>query len=146
MQTSELEDKVLIRELTDNLSILGDKKDFANQVKLFTEDAVSETIVEGLTILKLQGRQAMIEAFETFLKEFQNVYHLNGQQVIDVKGNIATGTCYCHITLISTENGVKMKTSIGAIYKDNYIKENNRWLVSKRIGVFEWQDKNIISK
>ena len=34
-----------------------------------------------------------------------------------------------------------MKTIIGAIYQDDYIRENNRWLIAKRLGNFAWQEK-----
>ncbi|MBB6126657.1 hypothetical protein HDF22_000762 [Mucilaginibacter lappiensis] len=35
MIIKELEDRILLRELIDNVSILGDKKDFNSQVQLF---------------------------------------------------------------------------------------------------------------
>ncbi|WP_158799244.1 hypothetical protein [Pedobacter sp. L105] len=45
------------------------------------------------------------------------------------------------VTLIGIENGEKMKTCIGAVYQDEYVRENNQWLIAKRVGNFEWQDK-----
>ena len=48
MNLKELEHRIALKQLIDNVSILGDKKDFNQQVQLFTEDAVSETIAEGL--------------------------------------------------------------------------------------------------
>tara|TARA_R110000868_G_scaffold111773_2_gene301552 strand:+ start:3286 stop:3729 length:444 start_codon:yes stop_codon:yes gene_type:complete len=141
MNTKDLEDKILIKELVDTISILGDTKDFNAQVQLFTENAISETIANGTTILKLQGRKNMAEAFGKFLNEVETVYHFNGQQVITLMGDKAFGNSYCLITLIANENGIKTKTTIGAIYKDDYVKEDNNWLVAKRIGNFEWQDK-----
>lgn len=144
MNNQELADKIAIRELVSNISIFGDLKDFQNQVKLFAENAISETINEGVIVLKLEGRKAMITAFDNFLKNYQTVYHFNGQQTITLNGDNATGTCYCLITLIGYENGKKNKTSIGAIYNDEYIRVNNQWLVEKRIGSFEWQEKNQI--
>lgn len=140
----ELADKIAIRELVSNISIFGDRKDFQNQVKLFSENAISETINDGVIILKLEGRNAMVQAFDNFLKNYEIVYHFNGQQTITLNGDNATGTCYCLITLVGKENGKRTKTSIGAIYNDEYIRVNNQWLVEKRIGNFEWQEKNEI--
>ncbi len=140
----DLEDKILLKQLVDKISILADKKDFNAQVQLFSENAISETIANGATILKLQGRNNMADAFANFLNEVETVYHFNGQQIITINGDKAFGTCYSLITLIGNENGIKTKTTIGAIYKDDYVKENNNWLVAKCIGNFEWQEKSII--
>lgn len=146
MDRNELTDKLALRELIDKISILGDKKDFENQVQLFSENAISETIVEGKTILKIEGRKEMGQAFENFLQEMETVCHFNGQQVVEIDGDNAKGTCYCLITLIGNENGKKVKTTVGATYEDEYICTNNQWLVSKRVGYFKWQDKKEIEK
>lgn len=138
MTIQELSDKFSIQELVANISIYGDNKDFKNQVRLFTENGISETISDGNVILKLEGRNVMEEAFNKFLKDYKKVYHLNGQQTITLDGDKASGTCYCLITLVDTEN---VKTIIGAIYTDEYVKINNEWLVDKRIGNFKWEEK-----
>lgn len=134
-------DRLLIKELVDRVSILGDRKDFDAQVQLFSEDALSETFAGGTSILKLRGRKAMADAFSNFLKDFETVYHFNGQHVVSIDGDKASGTCYCTITLISTENSKRIKTTIGAVYEDNYIREGDRWLIAKRAGTFSWQEK-----
>ena len=115
MNIKDLEDRASLKELIDSVSISADKKDFHTQVQLFSENAVAETFAGGTTILKLKGRKEMAEAFDNFLKKFDTVYHFNGQQVVTINGNNATGTSYSLVTLISTENGKKMKTTIGGI-------------------------------
>lgn len=145
MNIKELEDRIYIRELIDRISILGDKRDVYNQVQLFSEDAISETYSGDTILLKLKGRNEMKEAFKDFLQNFETVYHLNGQQTIEINGDNATGTSYCQVTLIGNENGKKMKTTIGAIYHDNFIHQNNRWFIAKRIGNFEWQEKSEVN-
>ena len=57
MDIEELKDKIALKELVDRVSTLADKKDFAAQVQLFTEDAVSETIANEVVILQLKGRK-----------------------------------------------------------------------------------------
>ena len=141
MNCQELEDRMSLKELVDHVSILADKKDAYNQVKLFAENAISETFAGGVAILKLKGREAMEEAFTLFLKDFETVYHFNGQQVVTISGDNAAGTSYCMVTLIGMEDGKKMKTTIGASYQDEFIRENGRWLITKRIGNFDWQEK-----
>lgn len=144
MNINELEDRLALKELIDTISILGDKKDFENQVQLFSENAISETISEGKTILKLEGRKEMAQAFSKFLQDVETIYHFNGQQLVQIDGDSATGKCYCLITLIAADNGKKIKTTIYATYEDDYIRINNQWLVSKRVGRFMWQDKTEI--
>lgn len=144
MNIHELADRMAIKELIDRISMLGDKKDFESQVQLFSEDAVSETIAEGQTILRIAGRKEMAQAFTKFLRGMETVYHFNGQQVIAINGDNAKGTSYCFITLIGNEDGKKIKNTIGATYEDDYIRVNKQWLVAKRVGRFEWQEKNVV--
>ena len=141
MNSKELEDRASLKELVDKVSIFGDRKDFGALVQLFAENAISETFAGGTPVLKLQGREAMQEAFKNFLKDFETVYHFNGQQILTIDGDTATGTSYCTVTLIGTEDGKKMKTTIGAIYQDEFIRVHSSWLIAKRTGNFDWQDK-----
>lgn len=141
MNIKELTDKILLRELVDNISIYGDKKDFDKQLQLFSSDAISETFMNGKSLLKLKGRLEMQAAFAEFLQDYDVVYHFNGQQKLIINEYSATGILYCLITLIGIENDKKIKTSIGATYNDEYIFENGQWFLAKRIGNFHWQDK-----
>lgn len=118
MKKTLTEDKILLKELVDKISILGDQKDFNNQMKLFTENALSKTRAEGKVIMELKGRDIMAKVFAEFLKDVEIIYHFNGQSFFTVKGNEATGTCYCTITLISDREGKKIRTTIGAVYND----------------------------
>jgi hypothetical protein len=61
--------------------------------------------------------------------------------VATINGDTATGTLYCLVTLIGAENGKRMKTMIGVIYNDDYVRDNGRWLIKKRTSYFTWQDK-----
>jgi hypothetical protein len=33
-----------------------------------------------------------------------------------------------------------MKTTIGVIYHDDFVRSGGRWLISKRIAHFDWQE------
>lgn len=139
--TQELNDRFALKELVDTFSILADKKDVHTQVQLFTADASSETFVNGVSVSKLTGRKQLEDAFGAFLSNFETVYHFNGQQKIMLAGDTATGTSYCLVTLIGIENGKKMKTTIGVIYEDEFVRENNHWLIATRKANFDWQEK-----
>lgn len=138
---TEIEDRIALKELVDTFSILADRKDVRAQVQLFTANSVAETYRKDVLVTKLTGRKEMEDVFGAFLKNFETVFHFNGQQTLTINGDKASGVSYCLVTLIGIENGKKMKTSIGVYYHDEYVRENNRWLIAKRRSVFDWQDK-----
>jgi hypothetical protein len=139
-----LEDRAALKELVDVFSNLADSKETEKQALLFTEDAVSETYVAGNVVSSLKGRKEIAKTFASFLNNFETVYHINGQQTVTLNGDKATGTSYCIVTLIGTEKGKKMKTTIGAFYQDDYVKGNGKWLISHRKATFAWQEKHEI--
>jgi hypothetical protein len=67
--TKELEDRVALKELVDNFSILADKKDVQAQVQLFTANAMADTYVNGNQVAKLNGRKEMADAFGALSKK-----------------------------------------------------------------------------
>jgi ketosteroid isomerase-like protein len=137
----ELEDRVALKALVDTFSNLADVKDVQAQTQLFTEDGTVQTYVGGQLVAELRGRTQMAQAFGAFLQNFETVYHFNGQQVATIDGDRASGTSYCLVTLIGMEDGRRMKTTIGVIYDDEYVRENGRWLIARRRSDFNWQDK-----
>ena len=137
----EVEDRIALKELADDFSILADKKDVRAQTQLFTANGVVETYRKDVLIAKLNGRKEMEDAFGACRKNFEIVYHFNGQQTVTIKGDKASGVSYCMVTLIGVENGKKMKTSIGVYYQDEYVSENSRWLIAQRRSVFDWEEK-----
>lgn len=140
--SSEIEDRVAIKNCVDTFSILADQKETQKQTLLFTEDAIVESISQGRPGTILMGRKQIGDAFAAFLNLFNIVYHINGQQTITLKGNTAHGISYCLVTLIGNENGKKMKTTLGVYYNDDFVKKDNQWLISKRVSTFAWQDKS----
>ena len=138
---TNIEDKIALKELVDTFSNLADVKDTKGQVLLFTPNGSTTTLRDGKEVSHLEGRDKMEAAFANFLKNFGTVYHFNGQHVTKINGDTATGTLYCFVTLIGAENGKPMKTTIGVIYNDEYVRQGGRWFISKRISNFTWQDK-----
>jgi len=136
-----IEDKMAIKNVVDTFSILADVKDIKTQVLLFTENATVDSRVNGQPGMTLSGRKQIGDAFGAYLSTFETVYHINGQQSVTLKGDKASGISYCLVTLIGTENGKKMKTTMGVYYKDEFVKENGHWLISKRTSNFVWQEK-----
>jgi hypothetical protein len=146
MTDQEITDRIAIKELVDTFSILADQKETDKQRFLFTEDATSETFVDGKSVSKLTGRKQLGDAFGNFLKNFETVYHMNGQLSLTMNGDKASGISYCMVTLIGVEGGKKMKTAIGVYYNDEYVKQDGHWLIAKRKATFAWQDKTELSR
>lgn len=96
-------------------------------MQLFTEDAAVVSKSNG-QIFVSKGREAIGKAFAGYLSLFDVVYHLNGQQTVEIAGNIATGISYCYVTLI----GGGKRHQHGVRYHDTYVKQDGRWFIKKR--------------
>ena len=134
-----IEDRLALKALVDEFSILADRKNVTTQLNLFTDDAKVESVNNGQTSV-FTGKKQIGEAFSNFLNLFEVVYHINGQQTVDIQGNTATGISYCTVSLIGTQNGKKMKNDMGVIYNDEYVKINGKWLIAKRLSNFTWRN------
>jgi ketosteroid isomerase-like protein len=138
---AQLEDRAALKALVDTFSILADQKDVQRQLLLFTEDATVESRSGGAPGTPLRGRKQIGDAFSGFLANFQTVYHINGQQAVDLRGDRATGTSYCLVVLIGNENGKTIKTTMGVTYDDEYVRRGGAWLIAKRVSHFTWRDR-----
>lgn len=137
---AETEDKMAIKNVVDRFSNLADTKEIDEQVLLFTEDGVVESISNGIPSSKLVGRQQLKEVFSGFLAGFSTVYHQNGHQTIDLQGEKASATSYCNVILVGEQEGKTMKTTLYTIYKDEFVKVNGNWLIKHRNSNFVWRE------
>jgi ketosteroid isomerase-like protein len=131
-----IEDKMAIKYVVDVFSNLADTKEIDRQVQLFTEDGVVESRSAGQAPSVLKGREQLKQAFSAFLANFHTVYHQNGQQTIDLKGNTAEATSYCRVILVGKQGDKEMKTTLYTIYKDSFVKVNGQWLIRHRTSNF----------
>lgn len=141
IRISAIEDKMAIRETFDTFSILADKRDLQTQSLLFTENAVVESYFNGQLALVFNGRAEISKGFADFVKNFETLYHINGQQTVKLNGDKASSISYCSVTLVGDENEKKMKTNLGVIYHDEFERSDKKWLISKRKSFFTWQEK-----
>ena len=137
----QLEDKNALKNLADIFSNLADQKDVQKQVLLFTEDATVESYSDGRLSSSLKGREQIGKTFGAFLANFETVYHINGQQTVDLQGDRATGMSYCLVVLIGKENGKTFMNTNGVYYNDEYVRRGNTWLIAKRVSHFTWRDR-----
>ncbi|ANQ25147.1 bile acid 7-alpha-dehydratase [Vibrio natriegens] len=134
-----LEDRGAIKTLVDTFSNLADTKEIDKQVQLFTENATVESYSDGKLSSSLKGRKQIGETFSAFLSNFDTVYHINGQQTVEISGDTASGTSYCLVVLIGAVDGKVYRNTMGVKYKDNYVRENGQWLIAKRVSDFVWR-------
>jgi hypothetical protein len=127
-----IEDRLALKELVDVFSNLADQKDVAKQMDLFTDDATVASIFNGQGGAPMVGKKQIADAFSNFLKNFEMVYHVNGQQTVTINRDKASGVSYCMVTLIGTDNGKKMKTTMWIYYNDEYVRKDTKWLIANR--------------
>ena len=131
-----IEDKMAIKYVVDEFSNLADTKEIDKQVLLFTEDGVLVSLSNGQPGSPLKGREQLTQAFSAFLSNFHTVYHQNGQQTINLKGDKAEAVSYCRVILVGKQNDKEMKTTLYTIYKDSFVKENGKWFIKHRTSNF----------
>ena len=131
MKSSQIEDQLALKKLVDTFSNLADLKDVKSQMNLFTDDAQVISKANNQTF-ESKGKKEIEKAFADYLALFDIVYHLNGQQTVEIKGDHATGISYCFVTLI----GKGKKNQSGVRYNDTYVKKNGKWLIQKRVSEF----------
>lgn len=139
-RVATMEDKMAIKHVVDVFSNLADTKEIDQQVQLFTEDGVVESISNGQSNV-LKGRDQLKQAFSGFLANFHTVYHQNGQQTIDeLTETTAKATSYCRVILVGKQADKEMKTTMYTIYKDSFVKVDGKWLIKHRTSNFVHQE------
>ena len=124
---AQTDDQLALKKLVDTFSNLADVKDVKSQMDLFTDDAELHT-KNGENVYVLKGKEQIAKAFSDFLAQFDVVYHMNGQQTVEINGDTATGISYCFETLIG--NGKRNQS--GVRFHDTYVKQNGKWLIKRR--------------
>jgi uncharacterized protein (TIGR02246 family) len=133
-----IEDRAAIKYVVDHFSTLADVKDVDAQLELFTEDAQVISENNGNTSA-MKGREEIGNAFRNFLALFDVVYHINGQQTVNIDGDKADGINYCQVVMIRTnEDGKRIKQTMGVRYHDYFVKHDGKWLINERHSDFMW--------
>ncbi|MDE0855486.1 MAG: nuclear transport factor 2 family protein [Nevskia sp.] len=141
----QLEDRSALKSLVDTFSNLADTKDIQKQVLLFTEDATVDSYFDGVCVSSLKGRKQIGDAFDAYLATFNTVYHINGQQTVELEQDHARGTSYCLVVLIGQDGGISVRTTSGVIYKDTYVRVDGSWLIQSRVSNFSWRARQRIT-
>ncbi len=135
-----LEQKEAIREVIDRFSTL--EIDVREQAKLFTPDAHVEVYAaDGSKMMEFDGKEKLIELFGGAMAGVKTAYHMNGQQVITIDGDVATDIHYCQASLVQEEDGRDVLTEHSIRYTDTLVNHDGQWLISRREQHFVLSEK-----
>ena len=131
MSLQELEDKEAIREVIDRFSTL--EINVREQAKLFTPDTKITIYTRDKKIMEINGNKDMEEKFGAAMANAKSSFHMNGQQVIELKNDHeATDTHYCQATIENEVNGENVLNISSIRYIDTLIKQEGKWLIASR--------------
>lgn len=134
---TQLIERLALKALVDTFSNLADEKRVAEQMPLFTPDAVVNTYIEGKLVFEMSGHAQIEKVFTEYLAPFSAVYHLNGQHSVTFTGeDTAEGINYCFVKLKGETDGKPSLLEHSVRYEDSYVKRDGRWLIAKRIANF----------
>ena len=142
MTIEDLTARAELKDLVDTFSNLADEKDAVSQGNLFLPDGWLEFQM-GFNgeIQKIEGREALVQAFAATINPCKAVYHINGQHTVTVNGDEAEGTAYCEATLVNDVDGKDMITTNYVRYADLYTKVDGKWFIKRRRTTFLISEK-----
>lgn len=143
-KNTAMEDRIEIQDLINAYSHCADMRQAHQQAELFTENAVVKSFngKDTIAIQTVQGRKALEEAFHV-LQQYDVTTHFNGQSIIKINGDTATGEVYCLAHHI--KNAEKSLLIMSIRYHDTYVKQKGKWFFSERDLYIDWTDKREIS-
>ena len=144
MSLEILQAKSELKELVDTFSNLADEKKIPEQMPLFTPDTKVQVYMGDDLLFDISGTKQLEEVFTSFTANVKRSFHMNGQQVVKIDGDTATGIAYCQVKLVSEEDGKEVITDSSIRYDDEYVRQNGTWLIKTRISHFSINDKRTL--
>lgn len=144
MSLEILQAKNAIREVFDTYTFYSDEGRLEDYKELFSADATVIIYMGEQLAFELKGTDKVIETFKAFTGNVVKQHHMNGQLVLKIDGNKASGIGYCEAHLVSNEEGKLYITEHCIRYEDNYIFEDGKWVISHRISRFNISDKRLL--
>lgn len=137
MNSQTITDRLALKEVVDKFSNYADTKENDKQAQLFTEDAVVEVELGGKIVANLKGRDQIQQVFSSSMAANQVVFHMNGQQTVEIDGDHAKGVAYSYVT---TGKDAQHLTHQGVCYQDEFEKIDGQWYIAKRHSEFMWSE------
>lgn len=142
MTLEEMQAKMEIQDLAGTFSNL--EIDVPAQMALFTKDTHVQVYMGEKLAFDIHGVEELEKVFSQFTAAVKRSHHMNGQHVIKVNGDTATGILYCRAALVTEENGKEFISDNFIYYEDTYKKVDGKWLIAARTSHFNISDKHIL--
>jgi hypothetical protein len=139
---SEATDRLAIRELFDAYAHCADRRDAEGQKALFTADTRFAVFMDGEAAAAsyvLEGRDALAPVFAD-LNRYEATMHLNGQSIVAVDGDRATGESYTIAHHVYTEEDSRMMMVAWLRYLDVFSKIDGDWYFAERKLILDWSE------
>jgi hypothetical protein len=138
----EAADRLAIRELLDAYAHCADRRDAEGQKSLFTVDTRFAVYMDGEgspATYVLQGREALTPIFDD-LNRYEATTHFNGQSMVALTGDGATGESYTIAHHVFTEARDRKIMIASLRYLDTFTKIDRRWYFAERNLVVDWSE------
>ena len=142
MILEEMQAKIEIQELVGKFSNL--EVNVTPQMDLFTQDTHVQVYLGDTKAFDIHGTAELEKVFSRFTAAVKRSHHMNGQHVINVNGDEATGILYCRAALVTEEDGKEFISDNLIYYEDTYAKQNGKWFIKERISHFVITDKHAL--
>jgi ketosteroid isomerase-like protein len=142
MSPQEITDRVAIRRLIDAYAQSADRRDADGQKALFTEDTTFVVYMDGPDTepsSELRGREALTPVFDN-LNTYETTTHFNGQSMITVDGDRASGESYCIAHHVFTDHGARKLMVASIRYHDVMVRTGADWLFAERRLYVDWTE------
>lgn len=140
-----LKNKQDLRDLVDNYAYLSDEWKISEVMDLFTPDVTYKVFMNGTLVADVSGRENMESDFNLHASQVKTYFTLNGQHTTKIDGETATGVSFSQIKMIREADGKDVLTDYSVKYDDQYVFQNDKWLIKDRIGYFVMIESRTIS-
>jgi hypothetical protein len=144
---SEAGDRLAIRELFDSYAHCADRRDAEGQKALFTTDTRFAVYMDGPGTepsYVLEGREALSPVFAD-LNRYEATMHLNGQSMVTLLGDRATGESYTIAHHVYIDGGTRKIMIAWLRYLDVFTKIDKAWYFAERELILEWSETRTLS-
>lgn len=142
MNLEEMQARMEIQDLVGTFSNL--EIDVPAQMALFTKDTHVQVYMGEKLAFDIHGVEELKKVFSQFTAAVKRSHHQNGQHVIKVDGDNATGILYCRAALVTEEDGKEFISDNFIWYEDTYKKVDGKWLIAARTSHFNISDKHVL--
>jgi uncharacterized protein (TIGR02246 family) len=137
---ASIEDRLALQELAARYARAVDRRDYAAFSALFTADGVLHG--PGYA-MRAHGE---IEKGIRLIERYESTQHCVHQQLVDVRGDTATGETYCVARHVYSRDGIARKLDMGIRYLDEYVRSDREWRFRRRELVLDWtQDLPLVA-